>query len=456
MKKIRLTFSVALALTAVAAACGPRKAEQIAATTADGRLVSVDSVTDMYDASGIRVIQRRNAANPVVAVDVYLLGGLREVTPATQGRERLLLTASQYGTTHYPGGEARAALRRTGSRIVVESEEDWTNFGFRGVRSEFDSTWNVFADRLMHPTLAARDVNRTRERLIGGVRQRFNSPDGAITAIADSFAFDGHPYALSPFGTETSLATLDSAALAHFADERMMRSRMLVIVVGDVDRPAVEQAIARTFAVLPAGDYHWALPERAHLDRRVKLVQRQMPVNYVLGIYQGPAASARDYASFRVAVAMLGSMVTQAVREERGLSYAAYAPFYDRGIGAGGLYASTNQPLAALDEMHDQVLKMRNFPADYPSSGFTKQFVLDYLAQNSTSADQAAALARAQLYRGDYHLAMKEMDDIRRVSSASIAAAARNYFTDMRFVYLGDTGRAGQNLRDAMMRIGRF
>ncbi|MFL5560150.1 MAG: M16 family metallopeptidase [Gemmatimonadaceae bacterium] len=442
-------------LLLAAAACVNHKAERIAATTADGRIVSIDSVTDMYDASGVRVIQRRNAANPVVAVDVYLLGGLREVTSATQGIERLALIASQYGTQHYPGGAARAAMRRTGSQVVIEPEEDWTKYGFRGVQSEFDSTWNVFADRLMHPALTARAVNATRERLIGSVRQRFNSPDGAITAIADSFAFQGHPYALSPSGVEGSLAALDSAALARFVAERMMRSRMLVVVVGDIDRPAIEQAIARTFAQLPAGDYHWTLPERAKLDRRVALVEREMPMNYVLGMYQGPPASAGDYASFRVAVAMLGAMVTQAVREERGMSYAAYAPFYDRGVSAGGLYASTNQPIATLDQMREQVQRMRAFPPDYPLSSFTKQFVLEYLAQNSTSAEQAASLARAQLYRGDYHFALKEMDDVRRVSTGSVAAASRRYFTNMRFVYLGDTTHAGEELRQAMMRVDR-
>jgi hypothetical protein len=50
---------------------------------------------------------------------------------------------------------------------------------------------------------------------------------------------------------------------------------------------------------------------------------------------------------------------------------------------------------------------------------------------------------------------MKEMDDIRHVSSSSIAAAARRYFTNMRFVYLGDTARVGTDLRKAMIQVGR-
>lgn len=446
---------VATVATAALAGCANRKLERIAATTTDGRVVSIDSVTSSYQSSGITVIQRHNAANPIVAVDVYLLGGLREVSAATQGIEALALSASQYGTAKYPGAAARAALGQTGSRIVVSPEEDWTIYGFRGIREEFDSTWNVFADRLTHPTLAERDVRTTRNRMIGSVRQRFNSPDGAITAIADSFAFNGHPYALNPYGTERSLASLDSAAVARFVAERMVRSRMLIVVVGNVDRPTVERAIGRTFAELPLGSYQWTLPERAKLPgSRALLVQRPMATGYLLGMYQGPPASAGDYQSFRVAVAFLGSLVTQAVREEQGLSYAAYAPFVDRGIGAGGLYVSTSKPVQALDEMHRQVQRMREFPDDYPMYAFTSQFVFDYLAKNSTSADQAAALARAQLYRGDYRIAMREMDDMRRVSASSISTAARRYFTNMQFVYLGDTTRAGPELRKAMQRVG--
>lgn len=48
------TSRLALLLLVAAAACVNRKAERIAATTADGRIVSVDSVTEMYDAGGIR------------------------------------------------------------------------------------------------------------------------------------------------------------------------------------------------------------------------------------------------------------------------------------------------------------------------------------------------------------------------------------------------------------------
>jgi hypothetical protein len=50
---------------------------------------------------------------------------------------------------------------------------------------------------------------------------------------------------------------------------------------------------------------------------------------------------------------------------------------------------------------------------------------------------------------------MKEMDDLRHVSSSAIGAASRRYFTNMRFVYLGDTTLAGRDLREALLKVGR-
>jgi predicted Zn-dependent peptidase len=75
----------------------------------------------------------------------------------------------------------------------------------------------------------------------------------------------------------------------------------------------------------------------------------------------------------------------------------------------------------------------------YSMRYFTDQFVMDFLASNMTSTDQADFLARAQLYRGDYHLAGKSMEELRRLTSAQLRSASRKYFQNIHFVYLGDT-----------------
>jgi zinc protease len=460
VRRIVLTLPLAL-LGAAAAGCAsaPRPETQLAVTREDGRVVPLDSTTTEFTVGGVRVIHRANFATDVVAAHLYLLGGTRQLTPRTQGVEPLLLQAAEYGSAAYPGAALRAAWGATGSQLAIDPDVDWTLYAFRGIRAEFDSSWNVFADRLAHPTLAKADVDRARARLVGRLRLRRADPDGLATLLADSVAYQGHPYALRPSGTEASLAALDSAALARYAAEQLVQSRMLLVVVGGVDRATVEAAVARTLAKLPRGSYAWSLPPAPNVTRpaaggpaaggAVAYVTRPSATNYVLGVFQGPSASAPDAPAFRLATALLSGRLHSAVREKRGLSYAAYAMYFDRGATAAGLYMSTTAPDTALGLAKTQIKALQT--ETYPAAAmqfFARQFVTEYIGSNLTSSAQADFLAHAALYQGDFRAAARDLDALRGVSGYDVRVAATRYLTRARFVYVGDTSRVRRETFD--------
>jgi hypothetical protein len=197
------------AAAGVAACASARPEQRLAVADADGRRVSFDSATTRFDVDGVRVIHRPNHGTEVVAVNLYLLGGTRQLDAGTQGVEALLVRAGEYGSAAYPGEAQRAAWGRTGSVLVASTDADWTLYGFRGVRDEFDASWNVWADRLLRPTLAEHDLAVVRARLVSRARRRRADPDGLAMLAADSVAFAGHrtrsirpaPSARSPAST---------------------------------------------------------------------------------------------------------------------------------------------------------------------------------------------------------------------------------------------------------------
>lgn len=435
--------AAALVLAGAAACASARPMEKLSVTTETGRLVPLDSLTVSYTVGGVQVIQRPNFANDVVAAHLYLLGGTRQLTPATQGIEAMLLRASAYGTLHYPGDAARAAWARTGSEIELDPGADFTLFGFRGIRQTFDSSWSVFADRVMHPALTAAAVALVRGRMVADLQSLENDPDGFLGYVADSVAFAGHPYGLHAIGTEATLAALDSAALARYEASQMVTSRMLLVVVGAVTREQVERDVAATLATLPHGGYEWTPPpDPTPAPTSVTLIERPLSTNYILGFFQGPRASDPQAPAFRLAMAILSSGMEDTVRQEHGLSYAVSAPVLERAITSGGLYVSTTQPVRVLPMIRRQIQNLHEFHVGFGYMHYyTDGFVLDYLANNMTDAAQADFLARAQLYQGDYHKASQTMEAWRRVSSEGVAVAARRYMHDIHFVYLGDTTR---------------
>lgn len=420
-------------------------------TAANGQLVPLDSITTAFTVGGVHVILRPNYATDVVAVNLYLLGGTRQLTPATQGIEPLFLQVAEYGSKNYPTDVSRTAWGRTGSRLVVNAESDWTLYGFRGIKQEFDSSWSIFTDRLMHPTLATSDVQVVRGRLLAELKRRRDDPDGLVSLLADSSAFAGHPYALEPDGTERSLATLDSASLSQYGATQMVTSRVLVVVVGSVSRSQVEDAVTRTLATLPAGNYQWTLPTAVPRSASsVVFASRPVATNYILGWFQGPTAVDPDYPAFRMATEWLSSEIATAVREKRGLSYAASAPLIERGLTTGGIYVTTTQPATVMPLIKSQIDAIRAVQGGYNMRSFADEFIMEYYAENSTNAAQADFLARAQLYRGDYRKASMAMEALRHVTMGDLRMAATRYFRDIHFAYVGDTTRVR---RDAFTKF---
>ena len=193
------------------------------------------------------VILRRNTANEVVAANLYLLGGARQVTPANAGIEALLLLASERGTRRFPGATVRQRTATLGSTISIEANDDWSAIGLHAIRGTFDSTWAILADRVMAPTLAPGDVELAREQLITGARQR---RDAARTTrpneLADSLIYVRPSVRASrPRARRRRSRRSRSPQLRAYHAQQFVTSRMLLVVVGNVDRADVERLVRR-------------------------------------------------------------------------------------------------------------------------------------------------------------------------------------------------------------------
>lgn len=102
--------------------------------------LALTTVTSSFDVDGVKVILRRSDANNVVAANLYLLGGSRQVRSSNAGIEALLLEVSERGTRNYPKTALRRKMSRLGSEIASAPSDDWTMFGIRATTEVFDST----------------------------------------------------------------------------------------------------------------------------------------------------------------------------------------------------------------------------------------------------------------------------------------------------------------------------
>jgi zinc protease len=410
--------------------------------------VALSTLTSSFDVSGVQVILRQSTANNVVAANLYLLGGARQINQSNAGIESLLLEVSDRGTSKYPRAVLRRKMSALGSEIVTEPSDDWTMFGIRATTEVLDSTWAIFADRLMAPTLHAADVALIKTQFLSGIHQRRDDPDALAEFLADSIAFSGHPYGIPVSGTESSISAIDAQALKAYHDSQIVKSRMLLVVVGNVDRAHVERLVRSTLAQLPAGDYKWTPPPRLP-ERPAALVveSRMLPTNYLIGYYSGPLANSDDYQALRIATSVLTGRLFAEIRTRENLTYDVHAPFVDRAASAGGLYVSTVSPDTTLKLMRSAVTELQRGLLDRDGlERLEQQFLTEYFLDNETNGAQADFLARSQLYRGDYREAEKFVDELKSVTPEAVRRVAQRYMKGIRFAYVGDPSKLKRDL----------
>ena len=401
------------------------------------------ALTTSFDVSGVHVILRQNNANNVVAANLYLLGGARQVTEANAGIEPILLDVSERGTRRYPKNALRRAMSRLGSEIVVAPSVDWTMFGIRSSAEVFDSTWAIFADRVMHPTLAKPEISVAKAQYLSGIRQRRDDPDALANLLADSITFVGHPYAVSVGGNEKSIQAIDSATLRDYQRTQFVTSRMLLVVVGNIDRAHIERLVSQSIGQLPRGSYTWTAPPRVpESPTAIVIARRQLPTNYILGYYSGPLAKGEDYQALRVATSVLTGRMFAEIRTRQNLTYDVHAPFVDRAATVGGLYVSTVSPDTTLKLMRAAIVDLQQGMLDpIGLKQLEEQFITEYFLDNETNAAQADFLARSQLYGGDYREADRFVDELKSITPEAIQRVARKYMKGFRFAYVGDPSK---------------
>jgi zinc protease len=393
---------------------------------------------EVYEVDGIRIVHLNARSREVVAARLYLLGGARQLTAESAGVERLILSASGRGTANFPGDSLRRAQARTGSRFVTSVGPDWSVIGFTGLAEELEASWTILADRVAHPSLDSAAVEIVRNQALTSVRAGADDPDAMVQRLAESAAYESHPYSVDVDGTEASLAALGVHDLRAYHAAQFVRSRMLLSIVGPVDRPTVEALLGSTLGALPLGSYQWTPPPPwSKPSARVVVEARPLPTNYIRGYFGGPAATDEDYPAFQVAVTVLSGYVSSQIRQ-RGLSYAAGALLVERAAAGGALHVSTVNPEASLEIINDGIELFREGTIQRSLlRDYAEDSALEYYLSNQTSAQQADFLASSLLLMGRPQSVVEWVSDLRGVAGNDVRRMFRDHIRNIQYAYLG-------------------
>ncbi|MDP2208736.1 MAG: pitrilysin family protein [Bacteroidota bacterium] len=405
-------------------------------------------VTEM-NINGVKVIFKP-AENDVVAVRLFVKGGCANLTPETAGIENFALqVATTSGTKNFPKDKYNSLLEKLGSTIGSSSSNDFSVLSIRCVREHFSKTWELFEDIVLNPAFDENEVNLTREKLISAIKTEDTNPDALVRKEMVKWYFDGHPYSNRWIGTTQNVEKFTTEELLNYYKQLMEKSRMLLVVVGRLDKKDFEKKVNALFAKLPGGNYKEtsiAVPAKSQ-QSDYRIVEKPLPTNYVMGQYLLPSMNQPDYYAALLAHSILRDRMFEEVRTKRNLSYAPAAAMITEKTSTGFIYVSTTDPDSAIKVMVGELAKLKTETiSEKEMKNHKMRFItMDYMRQE-TNAMQGGTLAAAQLYTGSWKNAAKLVDLIDRVTPEEIKIMANKYITNLNFVYVGKKKKVDEEL----------
>jgi zinc protease len=403
-------------------------------------VAGAQSQVTKFEVAGVPVILKPISANEVIAVRMYMRGGAASLTPANAGIEAMMLAASTQGTSKYSKDAFTELSTETGTNIGSQATMDYSVLTMQGVRQNWDKSWDLFTQAALHPTFPASEVQIVRGQMVDAAKRRADDPDQYLGYLADSLFYVGHPYAVVPSGTEASLNSITSGALAAWHKERMTKENLLIVVVGNVSRADLTNKIQSAFGGLPAtGGRARALPSMSAITPELVVVERPLPTNYITGYFAAPTLTDPDYVAFRAATDILGDRLFEEVRTKRNMTYAVAAGLETRATNRGRLYVTAVDPDTTVKVIFSTVKQLQDNP---PSTATVAEnlnaSLTNYLLGQETNMGQAAALGLWELVGGGYQNYAKFINDYKRVTAADIQRVAKKYLQHARFVVIGD------------------
>ena len=247
------------------------------------------------------------------------------------------LTASllSEGAGDWDADQLAERMEAVGANFGTGSARDmaWATVRTLTERKALNTALETLSAVIAKPRFESADFNRTREAMQVGLRQSEQNPGAVASKAFFATVFAGHPYASHPGGTQGSLAAMVKGDLVGMHKKYYVARNAVVAIVGAVERKQAEEIAAQVTAGLPKGTHASVLQKVALASKgvteEIAFPSSQSHIRLGQpGMYRGDP----DYFVLYVGNHIFGgsglvSLLSDEVREKRGLSYSVYSYF---------------------------------------------------------------------------------------------------------------------------------
>ncbi|MEX2179611.1 MAG: pitrilysin family protein [Gemmatimonadaceae bacterium] len=411
------------------------------AAVATPRRDRTDAGVHVYHlASGVPVLVRPRPGALIAYAGVFAVGGSTHEREEIGGRTALMARTAVKGTARRNAvqfAEEGELLGGSVGAVVGGDSVGWTiSVPVRHVAAAME----LLADVAQRPAFDADALETERAIALADLEVLRDDMFRFPMRLAAQAAFAGHPYGVSPLGTEASLQSHTRADLVEWHSARILHAPSVIVIVGEGDPDALAGLAARHFSELRfAPTDALATPEWP--SRAIEVVEPRDKAQTAL-VLSWPSPARNDNARFDVAMLSgiasgLGGRLFDELRDRQSLCYTVHAFASERrAAGTFSAYIATSpeKERTARDGLLAELHKLRVEPVADEELERAQMYALGTHAIRQQSGGAVLGeIAEAWMFGSLAELDQHEAR-VRAVTPESIRATAHRYFDPERRV----------------------
>ena len=398
--------------------------------------------------NGVKVIVQPSG-NKIVEIQTLIRGGVQNYAANKAGIESLSMSAlTECGTAKDDKNSFKNKLDKVSAQVYGSAGKDYSTFTLNCIQSDFETVWPLYADALTAPRFDEKEFDRIKQDAINQLKAQASQPDYAINKLAKETAFAGKDYAKAPEGTEENVKALTATETKAYYSSILTRSRLLIVIVGELDKETIENKVQGLLAAIPAGQA-FTLKKESYSPAKNTFTEekKDFATNYIQGVTGGPLPGTPDFNAFRIAMQILYDRHFLEVRTNNGLSYAPYTYFDGGASPSANIVVSTTDPnkyIAVANKLIEKTKKEGFKPEELKDMKTT--YVTSFFYKQETNGAQASSLAANEILHNNWRRSLTLNDDIKKLTTADLNRVFNKYITNITWVYQGDPSKVNPEL----------
>lgn len=397
---------------------------------------------------GVKVIVQPSD-NEIVEIQTVIKGGVQNYALDKAGIESLAMSAlTECGTANDDKNSFKNKLDKVSAQVSGYTAMDFASFTMNCIRNDFDTVWPLYVDALTAPRFDTKEFDRIKQDAINILKSQESQPDYSIGKMARQTAFKGKNYEKTPEGTEETVKKLTAEETKAYYKSILSKSRLVIVVVGEIEKSVIEQKVKDMLARIPAGSAFILKKESYNPDKNTFISQKkELATNYIQAVTGGPEPGSEDYNAFTLAMRIFYDRDFLEIRTNNGLSYAPYT-YFDNGLSpSANIGVSTTNPNKYVSVLTGLINKTKKegFTEDELKNMKSTYLSYFYYRQETNSA-QASSLASNEVLHNNWRRALTLNEDLKKITVDDIDKAFKKYINNLTWVYQGNPDQVDPTL----------